>query len=78
MLKKDHAAKNAIRTLYLSKYALDKTYEFKIPRLKVDQEAYLHRLLDMLDEAFETGNVVKYKGHVLKWFSKNDKEEETI
>ena len=70
------AGKNAMRTLYLSKYALDKTYEFKIPRLKVDQEAYLHRLLDMLDEAFETGNVVKYEGHVMRWPSKNDKEDD--
>ena len=71
----DHSAKNAIRTLYLSKYMLDKTYEFKIPRLKVDLEAYLHRVLDLLDTAFEIGNVVKYSGHVLKWPSKNDKEE---
>ena len=75
-MNKDHAGKNAIRTLYLSKYALDKTYEFKIPRLKVDQEAYLHRLLDMLDEAFTTGEVVKYSGHIMRWPSKNDKEDD--
>ena len=77
-VKRDHAAKNAVTTLYLKKYALDKTYAFKIPRLKVDLEAYLNRLLAVLDEAFEIGNVVKYSGHIMKWPSKNDKEEETI
>ena len=78
MLNKDNAAKNAIRTLYLKKYALDKLYEFRIPRLKLDLEAYLHRILDMIDAAFETGNVTKYSGHNMKWPSKNDKEEENL
>jgi hypothetical protein len=75
MLRKDHSAKNAIKNLYLKKYALDKDNSFKIPRLKTDIEAYLHRLLDAVDAAFDEGVVVKYKGHELKWPSRNDKEE---
>jgi hypothetical protein len=38
-------------------------------------EAYLNILLRIVDEAFDEGVVVKYKGHELKWPSRNDKEE---
>lgn len=75
MIRKDYSAKNAIKNLYLKKYALDKDFEFRIPRLKVDMEAYLNRLLQAVEEAFEEGNVVKYSGHELKWPTRNDKEE---
>lgn len=75
MIKKDHSAKNAIKNLYLRKYAIDKQNSFRVPRLKVDLEAYLHLLLDALEVAFEEGNVIKYSGHELKWPSRNDKEE---
>lgn len=75
MIRKDYSAKNAIKNLYLKKYALDKDFEFRIPRLKVDMEAYLHRLLQAVDEAFEEGKVVKYSGHEIKWPTRNDKEE---
>jgi hypothetical protein len=75
MLRKDHSAKNAIKNLYLKKYALDKQFEFRIPRLKLDIEAYLNVLLRIMDEAFDEGAVVKYKGHELKWPTRSDKEE---
>ena len=75
MIRKDYSAKNAIKNLYLKKYALDKDFEFRIPRLKLDLEAYLNRLLRAVDEAFEEGNVVKYSGHELKWPTRNDKED---
>jgi hypothetical protein len=74
-IKRDHSAKNAIKNLYLKKYSLDKQFQFKIPRLKLDMEAYLNILLRIVDEAFDEGVVVKYKGHELKWPSRNDKEE---
>ncbi|MBC8554981.1 MAG: hypothetical protein H8D23_35660 [Candidatus Brocadiales bacterium] len=74
MIRKDHSAKNAIKNLYLKKYALDKDNEFRIPRLKLDLEAYINRLLRAIDEAFDEGNVVKYTGHEVKWPTRTDKE----
>ena len=68
-VKKDHSAKNAMKALYLKKYEIDKDFAFKVPRLKVDIEAYLHRILGSVEEAFEMAKVVKYKGHELKWAS---------
>ena len=75
MIRKDHSAKNAIKNLYLKKYHLDKQNAFKVPRLKTDIEAYLHLLLDAVDNAFEEANVVKYSGHELKWPSRTEKDE---
>ena len=72
MIKRDHSAKNALKILYQKKYELDKDNEFKVPRLKVDIEAYLHRLLDAVEGAFETGSVVKYSGHELRWITKEE------
>ena len=74
---KDYSAKNAIKNLYLKKYGLDKQFEFRLPRLKLDMEAYLNILLKIVGEAFDEGAVVKYKGHELKWPSRNDNKEET-
>lgn len=74
-IKRDHSAKNAIKNLYLKKYALDKDNSFKIPRLKTDIEAYLHRLLNVVEDAFKEGAVVKYKGHEVKWPTRSDKDE---
>jgi hypothetical protein len=69
VIRKDHSAKNAIKQLYQKKYELDKRHDFRVPKLKTDIEAYLHLLLDSVDEAFDTANVVRYKGHELKWAS---------
>jgi hypothetical protein len=74
-IKKDHSSKNAIKNLYSGKYLLDKDFEFRIPKLKTDVEAYLHRLLNLVEAAFDEGNVVKYKGHELTWASRTNKEE---
>lgn len=75
-VKRDHSAKNAIKNLYLKKYELDKRNSFKVPRLKTDIEAYLHLLLNALEDAFDEGKVVKYKGHDLRWPTYKDKDEE--
>jgi hypothetical protein len=75
LIKKDYSAKNAIKNLYLRKYQIDKQNSFKVPRLKIDIEAYLHLLLDAVENAFEEGNVIKYSGHELKWPSRTDKED---
>ena len=75
MQHKDHSAKNAIKNLYKRKYEIDKQNSFRIPKLKTDIEAYLHLLLDAVNAAFDEGNVVKYKGHELKWYVRQDKEE---
>jgi len=74
-IKKDHSAKNAMKHLYMRKYNLDKNWDFKVPRLKTDIEAYLHLLLDSIEEAFEIGKVVKYSGHELKWSTYKDGKE---
>jgi len=74
-IRKDHSAKNAIRHLYQKKYELDKNWEFKVPRLKTDIEAYLHILLDSVEEAFEIGKIVKYKGHTLRWLSQTKEDD---
>ena len=76
MQHKDHSAKNAIKNLYKKKYEIDKQNSFRIPKLKTDIEAYLHLLIDAVDAAFEEGNVVKYKGHELKWYARYDKDED--
>jgi len=72
---KDHSAKNAIKNLYKRKYQIDKQNSFRIPKLKTDIEAYLHLLIDAVEAAFKEGNVVKYKGHELKWYTRTDKED---
>ena len=74
-IRKDHSGKKAMKHLYMRKYNLDKNWDFKVPRLKVDIEAYLHILLDSIEEAFEIGNVVKYSGHELNWFTYKDSTE---
>jgi len=74
-IRKDHSAKNAIKQLYQKKYELDKRYDFRIPKLKTDIEAYLHILLDSVDDAFEIGKIVKYTGHELKWASQIKEED---
>lgn len=73
-IRKDHSAKNAVKILYSKKYELDKDFEFRVPKLKTDIEAYLHRLLDAVEEAFTEAKVVKYSGHELRWITK-EKEE---
>ena len=74
-IRKDYTAKNALKNLYQRKYAIDKQNSFKISKLKTDVEAYLHLLLDALEEAFDEGNIVRYSGHELKWQRRNEKEE---
>ena len=75
-IKKNHSHKNAIKQLYQKKYELDKDFKFKVPRLKTDLHAYLHRLLNAVEEAFETSRVVKYKGHELRFIQDRYNKDE--
>jgi len=77
-IKQDHSPKNAMKILYTKKYQLDKDFGFRVPKLKVDLEAYLHRLLDSVEEAFETANIVKYSGHTLKWGNVEKETDDTL
>jgi len=77
MKRQDHSNKNALRQLYQRKYELDKDFSFKVPRLKTDLHAYLHRLLNAVEEAFTTSNdVVKYKGHELRFIQDRYNKDE--
>jgi len=75
-MRKNHSSKNAMRMLYQKKYELDKDFDFRVPRLKPDLHAYLHRLLNAVEEAFVTANVTKIKGHELKFPSDRVYEKE--
>lgn len=77
MIRKDHSTKNAVKNMYYKKYQLDKDFGFKVPRLKTDLEAYLHRLLNAVEEALDEAKVTKYKGHQLTWptYADNSKKD---
>ena len=77
-VKTDHSAKNAMRALYLKKYELDRRHDFRLPRLKVDVDAYLNILLQAVDAAFDEANVVKFKGHTLSHRGKAEAEKDEL
>lgn len=58
--------KNAIKHLYNGIYELDKSFDFKYPRLKPDMEKYLSEVMNLLDESFNIAGVNKVIGHEIK------------
>lgn len=62
----NYKEKNAIKNLYDGIYELDKSFNFKYPKLKPDLEKYLKEVNRLLVEAFDTAQINRIKGHELK------------
>ena len=75
-MQRDYSKHNALKILYQKKYELDKQWDFKYPRLKNDLEAYVNVLAQIIEEAFETGQINKIKGHEMRYRKRDEKDDD--